>query len=155
MCVPDYGWSYHPKHVEQFTRNKLCNVASCWKYIKRISKTHRPLNVKKEVKESVWHSVTLQQILHSNTYFLIPLKPSSYLRTTRLKNMCPWSAIVDHTVLRTDLVAAPGARMYVCWVLCYLVEVSVTGRSPVQRIPTECGVSEWSLNVKNEEFQAH
>jgi hypothetical protein len=19
ICTPDYGWSYHPKHVEQFT----------------------------------------------------------------------------------------------------------------------------------------
>jgi hypothetical protein len=31
VCAPDYGWKYHPKHVEQFSDiNKLCNVASCW-----------------------------------------------------------------------------------------------------------------------------
>jgi hypothetical protein len=30
VCAPDDGWSYHPKHVVQFTDiNKLCNVASC------------------------------------------------------------------------------------------------------------------------------
>jgi hypothetical protein len=29
VCAPDYGWKYHPKHVEQFPDiNKLCNVAS-------------------------------------------------------------------------------------------------------------------------------
>jgi len=33
-CAPDDGWSYYPKHVEQFPDiNKLCNVASCWIYI--------------------------------------------------------------------------------------------------------------------------
>jgi hypothetical protein len=32
-CAPDYGWKYHPKHVEQFPDiNKLCNVVSCWIY---------------------------------------------------------------------------------------------------------------------------
>ena len=32
--VPDDGWRYNPKHVEQFPGiNKLCNVASCWMYI--------------------------------------------------------------------------------------------------------------------------
>jgi hypothetical protein len=35
VCAPDDGWKYHPKHVEQFPDiNKLCNVASCWIYIK-------------------------------------------------------------------------------------------------------------------------
>ena len=34
VCAPDDGWSYHPKHVEQFPFiNKLCKVASCWVYI--------------------------------------------------------------------------------------------------------------------------
>jgi len=34
VCAPDDGWSYHPKHVEQFSDiNKLCNAASCWIYI--------------------------------------------------------------------------------------------------------------------------
>jgi hypothetical protein len=34
VCAPDDEWKYHPKHVEQFPDiNKLCNVASCWKYI--------------------------------------------------------------------------------------------------------------------------
>jgi hypothetical protein len=33
VCVPDDGWKYHPKHVEQFPDiNKLFNVASCWIY---------------------------------------------------------------------------------------------------------------------------
>jgi hypothetical protein len=28
VCAPDDGWSYHPKHVEQFSNlNKFCNVA--------------------------------------------------------------------------------------------------------------------------------
>ena len=34
MCAPDEEWSYHPKHVEQFSINKLCNVSSRWNYIK-------------------------------------------------------------------------------------------------------------------------
>jgi hypothetical protein len=34
VCAPDDGWTYHPKHVEQFPEiNKLCNVTSCWIYI--------------------------------------------------------------------------------------------------------------------------
>jgi len=34
VCVPDDGWRYHPKHVEQFPdTNKQCKVASCWIYI--------------------------------------------------------------------------------------------------------------------------
>ena len=28
ICAPDDGWRYHPKHVEQFSRNK-CTVKSC------------------------------------------------------------------------------------------------------------------------------
>jgi hypothetical protein len=33
VCVPDDGWNYHPKHIEQFPDiNILCNVASCWIY---------------------------------------------------------------------------------------------------------------------------
>jgi len=33
VCAPDDGWSYHPKHVEQFQEiSKLCKVASCWIY---------------------------------------------------------------------------------------------------------------------------
>jgi len=47
MCVPDDGWGYHPKHVEQFTDiNKLCNVASCWIYIGIYLRYTDPLNVK-------------------------------------------------------------------------------------------------------------
>ena len=35
VCTPDDGWKYHLKHVEQFPNtNKLCNVASCWIYIR-------------------------------------------------------------------------------------------------------------------------
>jgi hypothetical protein len=48
VCAPDDGWRYYPKHVEQFSRNKLCNVAAHWKYITRNVLTMRgPLNVKK------------------------------------------------------------------------------------------------------------
>jgi len=35
VCAPDDGWRYHPKHVEKFLEiNKLCNVVSCWIYIR-------------------------------------------------------------------------------------------------------------------------
>ena len=35
VCAPDDGWWYHPKYVEQLPDiNKLCNVASCWIYIR-------------------------------------------------------------------------------------------------------------------------
>ena len=35
VCAPGDGWWYHPKHVEQFPdKNKLCNVASYWIYIR-------------------------------------------------------------------------------------------------------------------------
>jgi hypothetical protein len=34
VCAPDDGWKNHPKHIEYFQDiNKLCNVASCWRYI--------------------------------------------------------------------------------------------------------------------------
>jgi hypothetical protein len=33
VCVPDDGWKYSPKRVEQFPNiNKLCKFASCWIY---------------------------------------------------------------------------------------------------------------------------
>jgi hypothetical protein len=44
----------------------------------------------------------------------------------------------------------PAGGMDVCLfvgVVCYQVEVSATGRSLVQRSPTECGVSESDLGV--------
>jgi hypothetical protein len=35
VCAPDDGCKYYPKHVEQFPDiNKLCNVVSCWIYIR-------------------------------------------------------------------------------------------------------------------------
>jgi hypothetical protein len=35
VCAPDDGWRYHRKHIHQFPEiNKLCNVASCWIYIR-------------------------------------------------------------------------------------------------------------------------
>jgi hypothetical protein len=35
ICAPDDGWKYHPKHLEQFPDiNKLCDVASCWIYLR-------------------------------------------------------------------------------------------------------------------------
>jgi len=37
VTAPDDGWRYRPKHVEKFPDkkiNKLCNLASCWIYIR-------------------------------------------------------------------------------------------------------------------------
>ena len=46
VCAPDDGWSYHPKHVEQFPHiNKLCNVASCWIYIGILLGAHYILHI--------------------------------------------------------------------------------------------------------------
>jgi len=43
-------WRYHPKHVEQFSRNKPCKVASRWKYIQtNILTKHGILIVKNSV----------------------------------------------------------------------------------------------------------
>jgi hypothetical protein len=43
IYVPDDGWRYHPKYVQQFPEiNKLCNVAFCWIYI-WISRTSNDL----------------------------------------------------------------------------------------------------------------
>jgi hypothetical protein len=45
VCAPDDGWKYHPKYVEQFPDiNKMCNVASCWIYI-RILLAHPILHI--------------------------------------------------------------------------------------------------------------
>ena len=42
VCAPDDGWTYHPKHVEQFPDiNKMYNVASCWIY--RVSINYFPV----------------------------------------------------------------------------------------------------------------
>src|SRR5215475_4824987 len=41
VCAPDDGWSYHPKHVEQFPDiNKQRNVASCWIYVGVLLRAH-------------------------------------------------------------------------------------------------------------------
>jgi len=40
-------------------------------------------------------------------------------------------------------------------VVCCRVEVSATGRSPVQRSPTKCGIWVWSWSFDNEEALAH
>jgi hypothetical protein len=41
VCASDDGWTYHPKHVEEFPDiNKLCNVASFWIYIGILLGTH-------------------------------------------------------------------------------------------------------------------
>jgi len=41
VCAPDCGWSYQPKHVEQFPDiNKLYKVAACWIYIATHSNGH-------------------------------------------------------------------------------------------------------------------
>jgi hypothetical protein len=50
VCAPDDGWRYHPKHVENFPDiNKLCNVASCWIYIKIFLPCTAPLTLKERV----------------------------------------------------------------------------------------------------------
>jgi hypothetical protein len=44
--LPDDGWKYHPKHVEQFPDiNKMCNVASCWIYIGILLGAHPVLHI--------------------------------------------------------------------------------------------------------------
>jgi hypothetical protein len=46
VCVPDDGWKYHQKHVEQFPDvNKLCNVAYCWIYIGILLGAHYILHI--------------------------------------------------------------------------------------------------------------
>ena len=48
VCVPDDGWKYHPKYVEQFpVINKLCSVASCWiyEYIGILLRAHPILHI--------------------------------------------------------------------------------------------------------------
>ena len=53
VCAPDDGWWYHPKHVEQFPdKNKLCNVASCWIYIRIFLRCTDPWTLKRD-----WTSV--------------------------------------------------------------------------------------------------
>ena len=54
-----------------------------------------------------------------------------------------------------NAVSNPAADMdvfhSVLSVLCFQVEVSATGRSLVQMIPTNCGVSEYYLETSNNE----
>jgi hypothetical protein len=46
VCAPDDGWKYYPKHVELFPdKNKLCNVASCWIYIRQLLGVHPILHI--------------------------------------------------------------------------------------------------------------
>ena len=46
VCAPDDGWQYRPKHVEQLPDiNKLCNVASCWIYIRILLGAHHILHI--------------------------------------------------------------------------------------------------------------
>jgi hypothetical protein len=46
VCVPDDGWKYNPKNVEQIQdTNKLCNVAACWIYIGIILGAHYILHI--------------------------------------------------------------------------------------------------------------
>jgi len=48
VCVPDDGWRYHPKHVEQFPDiTKLCKVASYWIYIGIYLRCTDPYTLKK------------------------------------------------------------------------------------------------------------
>jgi hypothetical protein len=44
VCAPDDGWSYHPKHVEQFPYiSKMCKISSCLIYIGIDSRKFRHL----------------------------------------------------------------------------------------------------------------
>ena len=48
LCAPDDEQKYHPKHVEQFPDiNKLCNVASCWIYIRILLGAHYILHIRR------------------------------------------------------------------------------------------------------------
>jgi hypothetical protein len=47
---------------------------------------------------------------------------------------------------------AGGMDVSVLSVLCFQVEVSATGRSLVQMIPTDCGVSECYLETSNNDI---
>jgi hypothetical protein len=52
ICLPDDGWRYHPKHVEQFTDiNKLYIVASCWTSIDII---HDARNLEHEISPCIF-----------------------------------------------------------------------------------------------------
>ena len=45
--APDDGRRKRLKHAEHFTEiNKLCNVASCWLYLKKTFAMHGTMNVK-------------------------------------------------------------------------------------------------------------
>jgi hypothetical protein len=78
VCVPDDGWKYHPKHVEQFPDiNKLCNVASCWIYIGIILGAHYILHISRiRVKYTPQH----QTYGFANVDTVAPFVPSRYNR---------------------------------------------------------------------------
>jgi hypothetical protein len=68
VCAPDDGWKYHPKHIEPFPGvNKLCNVASCWIYIRMYLRCTNPwtLNNLSVTYVFLFHctSLDLQQII--------------------------------------------------------------------------------------------
>jgi hypothetical protein len=59
VCAPDDGWKYHPKHVEHFpVINKLCNVASCWKYIEILLGAHPILHISRIRVNETWNFST-------------------------------------------------------------------------------------------------
>jgi hypothetical protein len=48
VCAPNDGWRCHPKHVEKFL-DTVCNVASCWIYIRIFLRCTYPWTLKYEV----------------------------------------------------------------------------------------------------------
>jgi hypothetical protein len=66
VCAPDDGWKFHLKHVEQFPDiNKLCNVLSCWIYIRILLGAHYILHISRiRVKVYVLHIINKKDRMH-------------------------------------------------------------------------------------------
>ena len=73
VCVPDDGWRYRPKHVEQLPEiNIRCNVVSCWICIRIYLRYTDPWTSKKIGLCSVfyvlcWCKTSRSLILHSKS----------------------------------------------------------------------------------------
>jgi hypothetical protein len=75
VCAPDDGWWYHTKYVEQFPDiNKLCNIASCWIYIRILLRCTDPwtLNVCMKFNVNPQLSVTLKHV-RWHTLLVLPI----------------------------------------------------------------------------------
>jgi hypothetical protein len=82
VCARDDGWKYHPKHVEQFPDiNKLCNVASCWIYIRILLGAHPILHISRIKvnqinEEGKRNDFVASSITRTRSYWLQPVQPS-------------------------------------------------------------------------------